>query len=328
MSDQNTSALRLPSQQTRNKEQEPPGLTPSLSSDDPEKEDEHDQPLSTPPPIMPSRSVYRFRGTGVPVTPSEHSRSSTNLISKKVPFPQPELDYERIQENTPGDTQPADYEDSFIPIHPTTPEDPSDARIEPAIFKRRLPVSPLPSKSPRKPQPPSRRRSTPHPKKYSLTHDHEESLPMLSFSTPPAAISTPGLNTAKPFVETPDIFGEPISSRGRLPPSRIPIRSSRLRSSSRSRSISLSNKSRSGGSLTLGEELWIAQRSDEMDAGGGIDDDDFYVGSGTRDKKHGFLAHGGAGGIPVFMGVDSVEGAEDEHEREDVSHLGDYTAET
>lgn len=78
----------------------------------------------------------------------------------------------------------------------------------------------------------------------------------------------------------------------------------------------------------MGEELWIAQRSDEVDVGGGIDDDGFYVGSGTRDRIHGFLAHGGAGGMPVFIGGDSVEGAEEECEREDVPHPRDPTAES
>ncbi|XP_006459210.1 hypothetical protein AGABI2DRAFT_116187 [Agaricus bisporus var. bisporus H97] len=342
-SDQGASAPRLPSWHTQIKETDPPILTPSLSSDEPEKEDERDQPPSTPPQVIPSRSVYRFRGTGIPVTPLEHSRSSRSLISRKVPFPQTEPDYEQVEENAPEDTQSAHYEDSFVPIHPTTPEDPSVAPIESTVFKRRLPVSPLPSKSPRKPPPPSRRRSTPHPKKLSLTDDdHAEPLPMLSFSTPPVAVSTPGFNThasAKPFLDTPDIFGEPLTSRGRLPPSRIPIRSSRLRSSSRSRSrsISLSNKTRSDGHLTLGEELWIAQHSDEVGVGGGTNDDDddddiladeVYVGSGTRNKKQGFLAHGGAGGIPLFMEADFVERPEEERERGNVLYPQNSTADS
>ncbi|KAF7773319.1 hypothetical protein Agabi119p4_5486 [Agaricus bisporus var. burnettii] len=335
-SDQGASAPRLPSWHTQIKETDPPILTPSLSSDEPEKEDERDQPPSTPPQVIPSRSVYRFRGTGIPVTPLEHSRSSRSLISRKVPFPQTEPDYEQVEENATEDTQSAHYEDSFVPIHPTTPEDPSVAPIESTVFKRRLPVSPLPSKSPRKPPPPSRRRSTPHPKKLSLTDDdHAEPLPMLSFSTPPVAVSTPGFNThasAKPFLDTPDIFGEPLTSRGRLPPSRIPIRSSRLRSSSRSRSrsISLSNKTRSDGHLTLGEELWIARHSD----GTNNDDDDdiladeVYVGSGTRNKKQGFLAHGGAGGIPLFMEADFVERPEEERERGNVLYSQKSTADS
>lgn len=38
------------------------------------------------------------------------------------------------------------------------------------------------------------------------------------------------------------------------------------------------------------------------------------MGFGTRSKKLGFLAHGGAGGAPVFMGVGYVEGAEEDSE--------------
>jgi len=34
-----------------------------------------------------------------------------------------------------------------------------------------------------------------------------------------------------------------------------------------------------------------------------------FVGVGTRSKRLGFFAHGGAGGEPVFMGVGNVEGA-------------------
>ena len=37
-----------------------------------------------------------------------------------------------------------------------------------------------------------------------------------------------------------------------------------------------------------------------------------FVSVGTRPKNRGFLAHGGAGGEPVFMGVGYVEGVEDE----------------
>ena len=39
-------------------------------------------------------------------------------------------------------------------------------------------------------------------------------------------------------------------------------------------------------------------------------DEAVLTGLGTRSKRHGFLAHGGAGGAPVFMGVGYVEGAE------------------
>ncbi|KAF9471664.1 hypothetical protein BDN70DRAFT_551191 [Pholiota conissans] len=54
--------------------------------------------------------------------------------------------------------------------------------------------------------------------------------------------------------------------------------------------------------------------------GGGEEEEDLdsgvLVGVGTRSKRRGFLAHGGAGGPPVFMGVGYVEGAEEDEEQE------------
>ena len=40
------------------------------------------------------------------------------------------------------------------------------------------------------------------------------------------------------------------------------------------------------------------------------EDEAVFTGVGTRSKGYGYLAHGGAGGAPVFMGIGYVEGAE------------------
>ncbi|KII89628.1 hypothetical protein PLICRDRAFT_52794 [Plicaturopsis crispa FD-325 SS-3] len=65
--------------------------------------------------------------------------------------------------------------------------------------------------------------------------------------------------------------------------------------------------------LTLDEEL----RDADLDSG-------VLTGVGTRSKHKGFLAHGGAGGAPVFMGVGYVEGAEEDDEYDDVGDEDDY----
>ena len=40
-------------------------------------------------------------------------------------------------------------------------------------------------------------------------------------------------------------------------------------------------------------------------------ENDTFVGLGTRSRKRGFLAYGGAGGPPAVMGSGTVEGLED-----------------
>lgn len=62
-------------------------------------------------------------------------------------------------------------------------------------------------------------------------------------------------------------------------------------------------------------------READNDVDGDDEDEDeesgVLVGVGTRSKRLGFLAHGGAGGAPVFMGVGYVDGAEEEREEND-----------
>jgi hypothetical protein len=75
------------------------------------------------------------------------------------------------------------------------------------------------------------------------------------------------------------------------------------------------------GSGTLDHELHqafvrggqdLVEVADDLDSG-------VLVGVGMRSKKRGFLARGGAGGAPVFMGVGYVDGVEESDEEADTS---------
>ncbi len=88
--------------------------------------------------------------------------------------------------------------------------------------------------------------------------------------------------------------------------------STSVASQSRASSVSRTSQRR----LTLDEELWEADKRSSLAQADGDEEDnlesEIFVGVGTRSKTQGFLAHGGAGGPPVFMGVGYVEGAEEE----------------
>ena len=57
-----------------------------------------------------------------------------------------------------------------------------------------------------------------------------------------------------------------------------------------------------------GDQLWKDDERDPFDDGALVD-------VGTKDMRGGFLARGGGGGSPVYMGVGYVQGAEDRPRR-------------
>lgn len=101
-----------------------------------------------------------------------------------------------------------------------------------------------------------------------------------------------------------------------------PGRSESIASTSTTRTTTTSRKVRarsSGGSSrgthasrrpTLDEELEDAFRRQSDSYDEHLLESGVFTGVGTRSKKKGFLARGGAGGEPVFMGEGYVEGVE------------------
>ena len=172
------------------------------------------------------------------------------------------------------------------------------------IFDKRPPLSPFPTKSPRRPKPPGRvsRPAPPTPpRRRREEHSDEEDPLSLSFSSP-----------EDPLPRKKKVTRETRSQQ----PRRSPSVSSRRSSQSRQRSTSRSSRR-----LTLDEELRTTTPYCHRD--GTPSDDDVlgldsgvFTGVGTKSKRRGFLAHGGAGGAPVFMGVGYVEGAIDDDEEE------------
>jgi len=66
---------------------------------------------------------------------------------------------------------------------------------------------------------------------------------------------------------------------------------------------------------SLQEELGkaTAELRHELDGEDDLDNG-VFIGVGTMSRRRGFLAHGGAGGAPVFMGVGYVEGVEEDQD--------------
>ena len=177
---------------------------------------------------------------------------------------------------------------------PAEQESSRQSHPRPNIFDKRIPSSPFPNKSPRRPRPPSRiSRPTPHLVSPSRQEDHsEEEDPLsLSFSSPDDAFPSVTLRqtTSQPSTRSRDAHS-PSPSSGSC-------------SRTRRRSTSQVNRRR-----TLDEELRDIPSNHRED----LEDEIIFTGVGTRSKGHGFLAHGGAGGAPMFMGIGYIEGAEEE----------------
>ncbi|KAI6107917.1 hypothetical protein F5141DRAFT_1119359 [Pisolithus sp. B1] len=152
---------------------------------------------------------------------------------------------------------------------------PRSSRLRKAdIFEKRPPMSPIPDSTPRKPAAPARVRrvSTPKPKHIPPASDSDSDTNSRNID------SVPCISLIPPSQE------KPTSPRKRTGDRRPP---------------------------TLDEELRTAQPQ-AADAGGAESfEDNVFVATGTKNNRKGFLAHGGGGGPPVFMGVGYVQGAEE-----------------
>lgn len=190
-----------------------------------------------------------------------------------------------VQQECSRNTQGGqNFESSFLEVRSQHPR--------PNIFDKRPPSSPFPDKSPRRPRPPSRI-SRPAPPSRQEDHSDEEDPLSLSFSSPDdtslqrkTTSRSQAKNIAEPSTQSHDTHSLSLSSRS--------FSHARRRSSSQ-----LSRR------RTLDEELRDIPFGHHEDL-----EEAVLTGVGTRSKRHGFLAHGGAGGAPVFMGVGYVEGAE------------------
>lgn len=179
------------------------------------------------------------------------------------------------------------------------------------VFASRPPSSPLRLDSPKKPRPPGR----PKPKvveNLDGASDDDDPL-VLSYSAP-----RPEDDIAQPVPQRPlqPTFQTESRSASRASgSSRLPVPVSRKPSRSATRDSSLSSSATASKRSTLDDELRradasvVADLEDELENG-------TFVGVGMRGREHGFLAHGGGGGVPVLMGVGNVENLEEMQEEQ------------
>lgn len=225
-----------------------------------------------------------------------------------------------------------DYE---VPIAKATPAPSLRRQATPhhraavdGVFSKRPPASPLPAASPRKARPPARTTRTMPPPPPRVPDDEEEDPLSLRFTSPeiePVAI----VATTAPRRSNGSARRRGNQTRAE---GSAALRGESVTSASAA-SHSSSRQPNSGGKRrqTLDEELRHARKRSIMSEADGEEEEDgdeeeeeeedldsgILVGVGTRSKTRGFLAHGGAGGAPVFMGEGYIEGV-DLDDQEDV----------
>lgn len=240
---------------------------------------------------------------------NEVEKEADSSIDDRLPSTPPVISGTRLSQKGGGAKRRVDADVEMDP--------PSRQQRQSDPFAKRAPTSPMPLDTPRKPRPPARSlgRSTPKPKtrRDNCSEDDDDPL-SLSFSSPDVVpISAPR-----------------ATGRSRLPAKTRRVSPGRERDA---RAASVSARSRSNHSdrrrLTLDDELRDARarsllREDEEDPDL---DSGTLVGVGTRGKERGFLAHGGAGGLPVFMGKGYVEGVEESDNEDGDDDDDDYVPE-
>jgi hypothetical protein len=268
--------------------QEPPLPTPSLCSDNEVEGSFEDRPPPTPPPPFVT-NVH-------PHTKSERSRRpSIREIMTKPP----------IRSNV--SVRPAQMLDAFTHARrQRTPEgrngDTSERNTD--AFAKRLPTSPMPQDTPRRPRPPSRSKGN---AQHVITTD---SLPSID-----TTLSSLAMRGAPIPVHDNVPIGVPTS------PTEICAQSRSLATASYkqrdpanviTKSISATAPRRRD---TLHDELLRAEPRSIISH---LDDDaeldrEMLAAAGIRDSRNRFLAHGGGGGAPAYVdngGID-VSGSKD-----------------
>ncbi|KAJ7671655.1 hypothetical protein DFH06DRAFT_1320436 [Mycena polygramma] len=304
-------------------------ITPSLSSDKGrDDDDDSDERFPSTPPAAPPPNTY------MPV--------------RKIFVPPPRKEREIIDVDMDGHgggisiTPPRS---TRAPVGSRRPLSRAD------VFAMRPPSSPMPIEpSPRKPRPPARTpRAPPPPPPPPQAEEEQEDELSLSFDAPDAPPDlSPGDRRHPSKGKAKAVNGKtktrehapPPRSQSPLPPLQIPTRREKERTSTAPSIASTSSRGTAGRTKnrrrqTLEDELRSAaiersrsrsySRSSHHDREGeeedGLDSESgTRVGVGTRSKSRGFLARGGAGGDPVFMGVGYVEGVDDDR---DVDQAGD-----
>ncbi|GBE88507.1 hypothetical protein SCP_1303230 [Sparassis crispa] len=198
-------------------------------------------------------------------------------------------------------------------------------------FARRVPSSPLPADTPRKPRPPARARAKPM-RVVSADEDVSGSDDPLSLPLSPRLVPV-GLHASSdtaPDRPPPkknrrkEASRLPVAARAPVPvsvPAPASVLSRKLSVSSTHSAPAVGSSMRRRRRRTLDQELQRAGDAlwTEGDADGEVKaeaemESGELVGVGMRSTKRGFLKGGGAGGMPVFMGVGYVEGAEESTE--------------
>lgn len=180
------------------------------------------------------------------------------------------------------DMEDIDIEPAHKPITPSRPQG--------DIFMKRPPMSPLPVPTPTRVRAPARakgRKSMPTPERTKRG-------------------ATPKPKSIMLLDEDDDDDDDDEPDELALPPKLKWQREAQPRIAEKSTTANNKGKRR----LTLDEELARARSSDRL-VELGLESGELF-GTGTGSKRRGFLAGGGAGGAPVFMGAGYVRGVEED----------------
>jgi len=251
---------------------------------------ETDDSLPITPPLPPFRNTFRFRGVGTLVSPRRPGKRH-NII-----------DVDMLPDEGPPDPEPC--------TQPAVARSPHTQSLRTTdLFSKRPPTSPLPPQQPKaKPRPPTRNPRVlppqpPNPREEEGDESDDEDPLSLSFSS---HIRERARRSPTPLGSRTRRNGREASQQKNaetVSTSAHSSRTHRRRANSESRSLK-------GRRLTLEEEL----RDAEVES---IDDNaEVLTGTGTW-TPDGFLAHGGGGGVPVFLASETKYLEEEEFSDEE-----------